>query len=235
MLSTFDDFVKALLAVLVGLVGYYLVARVLSSAAEEQHTAIVREKPFDLDFGPDKKRQPAVLLHKAGFAYECIECHSWQERNPDPREFIGEHSLMNLEHGSVKSCFTCHHEAEYDQLVDPQGGGPLAYNQHVKLCARCHGPIFSDWKNGAHGRRAGYWDKSAGPQTKTDCIICHDPHQPAFKPIAPLPPPGVARGKSHLPSGEPKTTVGKLLKYLPPPPPAEREAAEPDDEWEVSP
>jgi len=215
MISTFDNFIKGFLAVLVGLVGYYFVATILSSAAEEKQPPVPREQPINLDFGPTTKRADKVYLHKATFEYECVECHAWQERDPSPREFIGEHSKMNLEHGSLKTCFTCHHETEYDQLVDPRDGSPLAYNKHVSLCVRCHGPVYKDWKYGAHGRRGGYWDKSQGEQTRTECIICHDPHQPAFKPIAPLPRPGVARGAVHAPSDEPHTRVGKLLKHKP--------------------
>lgn len=232
-LDDYDNFVKGALAVIAGLAAYAIVALTLSSAAEAPNPTVLPEEPVALDFGPHQKVQDEVYLHKAGFRYECIECHSWQKRDPDPREFIGEHSKMNLQHGSIDTCFTCHHETEYSQLVDPVSGGPLEYNRHVELCVRCHGPIFEDWKMGAHGRRAGYWDTEAGPQTRTQCIICHDPHQPAFAPIEPLPPPGVARGRTHNPPEVPHTTIGQLLRYAPPPPPPEREPAQIDDYWKV--
>jgi hypothetical protein len=223
-MSSHDGLFKGAMVVGAGLAGYLVLALVMSSAAEPLNVRLPAKEPINLDFGPHERRQDEVLLHKAGFAYECVECHAWQRRDPEPRRFIGEHVAMNLEHGSVVTCFTCHHPTEYSALTMPSGE-VIPFNDHIKLCAGCHGPIYKDWRNGAHGRREGYWDRESGPVSRTDCIICHDPHQPAFKPIAPLAPPGVARGKAFAPPDEASTVLGQVLKYVPPPPPPERAPA----------
>ena len=37
-----------------------------------------------------------------------------------------------------------------------------------------------------HGKRTGYWN---GKKQYRLCVHCHNPHQPRFKPLVPLPPP----------------------------------------------
>jgi hypothetical protein len=45
---------------------------------------------------------------------------------------------------------------------------------------------MNDWKAGDHGRRTGSW---SGRKEYLLCAHCHDPHSPAIKPVAPMPPP----------------------------------------------
>ena len=40
-----------------------------------------------------------------------------------------------------------------------------------------------------HGRQNGYWNPAMGEKTKLRCIQCHDPHNPRFQPMTPVPPP----------------------------------------------
>ncbi len=54
------------------------------------------------------------------------------------------------------------------------------------LCGQCHGDKFRDWKVGVHGKRTG---ESNGKKEYLLCAHCHNPHDPAFKPIRPMPPP----------------------------------------------
>jgi hypothetical protein len=99
-----------------------------------------------------------------------------------------EHERIKLDHGNNRFCLNCHHPTNRNAFVD-YDGAEIREADVVLLCAKCHGPTYRDWKAGAHGRRNGYWNTSIGPQTRLRCIECHDPHQPAFKQMKPLPPP----------------------------------------------
>ena len=226
--------VRGAAALGLGLVGYAVVAGALSSAAEERNVyATAGERPpgtlVDVvtDFGPDRVARQALRLHKAGFEYECWECHEGRKRDDRYRTFVGEHAKLRFDHGNNRRCFNCHHETVYDAFV-AEDGAAVDYTDHVALCGRCHGPIYRDWRRGAHGRRAGYWDRRRGEQRRTDCIICHDPHHPGFAPIEPLPPPQVAVGPAHS-HGAPTGVVARILTTRPRPPvPVLRAPAEPD-------
>jgi hypothetical protein len=50
----------------------------------------------------------------------------------------------------------------------------------MTLCAQCHSAQAAAFAVGAHGGMQGFWDLSRGPQTKHNCIDCHDPHAPQF-------------------------------------------------------
>ena len=226
-----NEWVRGLAVVVPGLFAYLVVAFVLSASAEKRNAPQLTDKDVwaRLDFGPDTKRQDEVLLHKATFLYRCEECHEAGEaRDPRPREFIGEHAKMNLEHGMVDTCFTCHHETEINAFKT-RSGDPMPYNEHVALCAGCHGPIYRDWKHGAHGRRSGFFDRSKGDLRRAECIVCHDPHKPAFAPMKPLPPPGVAVGEPPKHDPHFSTVVQKILQEVPEAQPAAR-AEVPEEE-----
>lgn len=165
----------------------------------ERHPAKTGPSPA-VAFGPDRIDRTEMKLHKATFEYDCVECHDAQKRDPSNREFIGEHGKLQFDHGINNRCFNCHHQTEYDKFVGPDGR-PIPFQDHVKLCATCHGTQYRDWRGGAHGRRSGYWDKTRGEQRRTDCLVCHDAHRPAFQPIVPLPAPGVEVGVPFSPHG----------------------------------
>jgi hypothetical protein len=46
------------------------------------------------------------------------------------------------------------------------------------LCGQCHGPIYSDWQQGIHGKLSA---KGTATQEKINCTTCHNPHDPKFK------------------------------------------------------
>ncbi len=117
-----------------------------------------------------------------------MECHKllparWHYDRP-----MVEHQHIKLAHGNNRFCLNCHHQTNRNVFVD-YDGSEIAEADVVLLCAKCHGPVYRDWQAGAHGRRNGYWKTSLGPQTRLRCIQCHDPHQPAFRPLKPLPAP----------------------------------------------
>jgi len=194
--------------VVAGMLVYVGVALALSSAAIPRNEPLERGV-IDVDFGPNRIERTMLQLHKVGFEYDCSECHWNQKRIPIPRRFIGEHSVLDFDHGANDRCYNCHHPEQSDAFVTADGR-VLEYTAHVALCGSCHGVVHRDWRRGAHGRRSGFFDPRLGETERTDCIICHDPHRPHFAPIEPLPPPGVARGPARQPGGS-HGTVAWLL------------------------
>jgi hypothetical protein len=159
------------------------------------------QPPVGLDgelFDKSPVRQTSGLnLVKNGWAYDCMECHrTFQTGWEIGRERV-EHKHIAMNHGMNEYCANCHHPENKNAFVW-YDGSELPEAEVVALCAKCHGPQHRDWKAGVHGRRNGYWNADMGPQTRLRCIQCHDPHSPAFKPIAPKPPPprvGAAPGE----------------------------------------
>jgi len=141
-----------------------------------------------LDETPPRKTVGLDLV-KAGWTYNCMECHKlfrarWHYDTEHP---LNEHKDIKLDHGNNRFCLNCHHPTNRNAFVD-YDGSEIAEADVVKLCAKCHGPIYRDWQAGVHGRENGYWDTALGNKTQLRCIQCHDPHSPKFKPMKPLPP-----------------------------------------------
>jgi len=139
-----------------------------------------------LDRTPPRQTKGLDLV-KMGWSYNCMECHKllpakWHYDRP-----MAEHQNIILEHGENRFCLTCHHPTNRNAFV-AYDGSEIAEADVVTLCAKCHGPTYRDWKAGVHGRRNGYWDVSKGARTQLRCIQCHDPHQPKFQSMPPLPP-----------------------------------------------
>ncbi len=79
-------------------------------------------------------------------------------------------------------------------LIDHRGN-PISFNQPQKLCGKCHGQIYRDWRDGIHGKRIGSW-RDGGKKRWWVCTECHNPHdvQPGFKQLAPEPAPALPKG-----------------------------------------
>jgi hypothetical protein len=144
------------------------------------------------------RRTKGLDLVRMGWTYNCMECHKllparWHYDRP-----MAEHQDVKLEHGNNRFCLNCHHATNRNAFAD-YDGSEIAQADVVQLCAKCHGPIYNDWQAGVHGRSNGYWDASQGTKTKLRCIQCHDPHQPKFQPMKPLPPLTYPRRAAHPP------------------------------------
>ncbi len=138
---------------------------------------------------------------KAGWTYNCMECHKlfparWHYDRP-----MNEHKDIHLEHGENRFCLNCHHPTNRNVFVD-YDGAEIAQADVVKLCAKCHGTIYRDWQAGVHGRQNGYWNSSLGEHTRLRCIQCHDPHSPTFKAMKPLAPPAYPARAANQPRGK---------------------------------
>jgi hypothetical protein len=149
----------------------------------------VKVEVVDSHLDRSTPREPTGLeLNRGTWKYDCMECHrslgaKWHLKKP-----LMEHRDIELKHGNNRFCLNCHHPENRNAFVD-YDGAQIPEADVVLLCAKCHGPQHRDWMVGAHGRRNGYWDLQSGESERLDCINCHDPHDPAFKAMEPLPAP----------------------------------------------
>lgn len=82
---------------------------------------------------------------------------------------------LNLQHGrGAIWCLDCHHPTARNKLMD-HFGNPISFNEPQKLCGKCHGQIYRDWRDGIHGKRSGEW-ASNGKKRWFVCTECHNPH-----------------------------------------------------------
>ncbi len=140
-------------------------------------------------------RQPNMQpsYHVAVYTYRCSDCHAIIAQSPSASyRMVTQHTEIRLQHGINTRCLNCHHETNRDAFAG-EGGEEIPWNQPQLLCAKCHGPVYRDWQDGAHGRTNGYWNTNLGVQTRRKCIECHDPHQPPFPHLQPAPPPHTLR------------------------------------------
>ncbi len=111
----------------------------------------------------------------------CFICHSVQIPDPNTIRPQFAHITVKLEHGVNDRCYNCHHLYDRDSLAG-DGEKKISFATPEKLCARCHGIIVRDWKEGTHGLRQGGWlVKEGNTPTNFTCTECHDPHSPQFK------------------------------------------------------
>ncbi|MFQ5466036.1 MAG: cytochrome c3 family protein [Thermodesulfobacteriota bacterium] len=135
--------------------------------------------------------------------YPCTMCHNGTvvpyPKNKQPR-LINMHqdivaNSLDLKHGRGEIwCLDCHNPRNRDTLIDHRGR-EVSFNQPQKLCGKCHGQIFQDWRDGIHGKRIGEW-KRDGKKRWWVCTECHNPHTVQvnrFEPIAPEPPPALPK------------------------------------------
>ena len=116
----------------------------------------------------------------------CSTCHTTRlpnHHNKTVKDLDEFHGGTVFSHGTV-SCLSCHNERDYDtlRLAD---GSRVEFSDVMKLCAQCHGPQMKAYEHGSHGGMNGYWDLTRGPQTKNNCIDCHNPHAPQFPKMRP--------------------------------------------------
>ena len=156
----------------------------------EIYERIVEGSVFDTE---PVRGEVRPLKHRRGkFEYACTECHKDFGSKLTSKNPKGEHSDLVLDHGHNTLCLNCHHKDNRNVYVD-YDGSEIAEGDTTLLCRKCHGPTYREWQVGIHGRQNGYWDSSKGPRKKLQCIQCHDPHSPVFKPMAPEPAPQLDR------------------------------------------
>ncbi len=118
--------------------------------------------------------------------FPCSQCHKDMTPNPRRRELKEEHTNILLNHAQGQRwCLDCHDTSNRDKLR-LVSGERIDFSESYRLCGQCHGDKFRDWKVGVHGKRTGEWN---GKKQYLLCAHCHNPHDPRFKPLKPLPPP----------------------------------------------
>lgn len=118
--------------------------------------------------------------------FPCSGCHKEIAPNPKRRELKEEHTNIVLNHAQGQRwCLDCHDMQNRDRLR-LVSGERITFSESYRLCGQCHGDKYRDWKVGVHGKRTGYWN---GKKEYLLCAHCHNPHDPRFKPIPPMPPP----------------------------------------------
>jgi len=119
--------------------------------------------------------------------YPCSQCHAFMEVNRKKRELKEEHTEIKLKHAeTMRWCLDCHDARNRDKLR-LYNGELINFTESYRLCGECHGNVYRDWRAGIHGKRTGYF--AGGKRTYLLCAHCHDPHDPAYRPIKPEPPP----------------------------------------------
>ncbi len=116
----------------------------------------------------------------------CWDCHTSPKRRtgPIPRELEYEHEDTELAHGDLW-CLHCH-DPERPGRLRLADASLVRLEDSWQICTQCHVKQLPDWRAGVHGKRTGHW---RGPKQYRTCVVCHDPHDPAFKSIAPEPAP----------------------------------------------
>ncbi len=120
--------------------------------------------------------------------YPCSRCHDRMETNTTVRTLKDAHITVDLKHGGgILWCLQCHNPDDRDTFI-LYNGKSVGWDNPSRLCGKCHGQIYRDWKDGIHGKRTGSWEDEGGKNV-FQCIKCHNPHDPTFKPIEPEAPP----------------------------------------------
>ena len=140
---------------------------------------------------PDSEQEfPVPLRPLSKTITPCRACHGPERDFPvnfRRKEDLLVHVNIRLNHGGIRLwCLDCHHPDNRNYLLPLSDGQEIPFERSFLLCGKCHGTIYRDWKHGIHGKRTGSWN---GPKNYYLCVSCHDPHNPRFKPLSPMPPP----------------------------------------------
>lgn len=129
--------------------------------------------------------------------FPCTGCHEGMPVNRARRVLPDMHNDINLRHDEEhRWCLDCHDAGNRD-FLHLAGGERVSFEESYKLCGQCHGEKLRDWRAGVHGRRTGQWN---GAKRYLLCAHCHNPHQPRFQALKPMPAPRrPTRGPTQTP------------------------------------
>ncbi len=151
------------------------------------------EMPIEGDYSHEE----AVVKPRTKFLkyyMPCTACHNGMTvkvpKDKFPRELkmhkdIVPDSLKILHGKGAMWCLDCHNAVNRNTLIDHRGN-EIGFNEPQRLCGKCHGQIYHDWREGIHGKRIGSWVKG-GKKRWWVCTECHNPHdvELPFKVISP--------------------------------------------------
>lgn len=137
----------------------------------------------------------------------CALCHNGKmvpyPKDKKPRLIAMHQDIvkdsLHLMHGRAAIwCLDCHNATNRNRLIDHQGK-EISFNQPQRLCGKCHGEAYIDWRAGIHGKRIGSWTKG-GKRRWWVCTECHNPHTVQanrFNQLKPETPPPLPRGMKN--------------------------------------
>ena len=122
--------------------------------------------------------------------FPCSDCHDEEwEVDPARRELDEPHDEIPVKFANHDSenrwCLDCHSPDNREKLR-LINGKLIEFKGYYRLCEQCHKRIYREWKMGIHGKRTGFWN---GEKEYMHCAQCHDPHDPPFKQLKPMPAP----------------------------------------------
>ena len=161
-------------------------------AEAEGHGAGHGDKlPGDVPFDKPFEEITASLAPMTEYElFPCSDCHDEEwETDTDIRDLDEPHDEIPgkfLNHDSDNRwCLDCHSANNRDKLR-LINGKQIEFNEYYKVCEQCHKKILREWKMGVHGKRTGSWN---GEMQQWQCTQCHNPHNPPFQALEPMPAP----------------------------------------------
>ncbi|MBI5048765.1 MAG: hypothetical protein HZB54_07455 [Deltaproteobacteria bacterium] len=163
-----------------------------------------------------KPRESKLMYFNMEPTKHCAFCHNGKmvpfPKDKKPRLLAAHQDIvgnsLQLMHGRAAFwCLDCHNATNRNRLIDHKGND-ISFNQPQKLCGKCHGEVYIDWRLGIHGKRIGSWTKE-GKKRWWVCTECHNPHTVQilrYNPIKPEPPPILPKGTKN---GDHEITKGK--------------------------
>ena len=169
------------------------------------------EMPIEADYTKSeavvKPREPQIDRNKL-LSICTTACHNG-EYVPVPKDItprlLAMHkdivpNSLDLQHGKGAIwCLNCHSATNRSKLID-HFGNEISFNQPQKLCGKCHGQVYRDWRDGIHGKRIGMWTNN-GKKRWWTCTECHNPHdvqqgarKSGFAQLTPEYPPELPKG-----------------------------------------
>lgn len=165
--------------------------------------AVVRPRVVDIKGEEDGRN--LMFFTACTVCHDGVEVPYRKDRTPSPPSERFPHTdivadPMNLQHGrGAIWCLDCHSRLNRDKLIDHRGN-EISFNQPQKLCGKCHGQIYRDWRDGIHGKRIGMWTPG-GKKRWWICTECHNPHNvqqgmrnSGFAQLQPEPAPELPKG-----------------------------------------
>ncbi|MBL7031846.1 MAG: hypothetical protein ISR97_01540 [Nitrospira sp.] len=122
--------------------------------------------------------------------FPCSDCHDEEwETDAEKRDLDEPHDEIPGKFSNHDSenrwCLDCHSDTSRDKLR-LINGNLIEFNEYYRVCEQCHKKVIREWKMGVHGKRTGNWN---GEKQHWQCTQCHDPHNPPFKAVEPMPAP----------------------------------------------
>ncbi len=145
------------------------------------------EVPFDR---PVEEIQKSLAPMNEMDLFPCSDCHDEDWEADSTRRTLDEpHDEIPVKFENHDSdnrwCLDCHSAKKRDMLR-LINGNRVPFNEYYRLCEQCHKRVYREWKMGVHGKRTGNWN---GEKQVLHCTQCHDPHNPPFKALKPMPAP----------------------------------------------